>query len=165
MKRTTRKLMTLSLTVALAASASAQSVKLNGVAHNNRHDDGEQMQTQYVGWNSELQKSIFIYEQGIYTMSWDGTTLSAPEKEPEVNVADFYSDGTYTDNAKALWANNFNLMYGNSGAVYVNGKLVTVMSRDEQSTTDEQLFAVRKWDAKSGDLLSTEYRPKSDRLE
>jgi hypothetical protein len=56
-------------------------------------------------------------------------------------------------------------MYGNSGAAYFDGKLVTVMSRDEQSTTDEELFAVRKWDAATGDLLSSEYRPKSDRLE
>ena len=150
----------------LSASAlNAQSVKLNGVAQNNRHNDGEQMTSQYVGWNSELGKSIFVVENGLYTMTWDGSTLTAPVKEPEVNIADFYSGGQYTDNAKALWANNFNMMFGNSGAVYVNGKIVTVMSRDESSTTDEQLFAVRKWDAKTGDLLSTEYRPKSANLE
>jgi hypothetical protein len=39
------------------------------------------------------------------------------------------------------------------------------MSRDEQSTPDEELFAVRKWNAKTGDLLSSEIRPKSDCLE
>ena len=57
------------------------------------------------------------------------------------------------------------MMYGNSGAAYVNGKLVTVFSRDESSTVDEELFRVCKWDANTGDLLSTEIRPKSDHLE
>jgi hypothetical protein len=56
-------------------------------------------------------------------------------------------------------------MVGNSGAVYVNGYIVTVHSRDEQSTVDEQLFNVRKWDAKTGNLLSSHVHPKSDCLE
>ena len=144
---------------------SAQSVTLMGIGHNNRYDDGEQMRSDYVGWNSELQKSIFIVDNSIYATSWDGTTLSTPEKDPAVLKSDFYSNGKFTDNNKALWASNFNMMYGNSGAVYVNGKLVTVHSRDEQSTVDEELFRVCKWNAKTGDLLSTEIRPKSARLE
>ena len=155
----------LSLAALIAMPLSAQNLKLNGVANNNRHDDGEQMTSQYVGWNSELQKPIFVVENGLYTMTWDGKGLTSPVKEPEVNIEDFYSNGAYTDNTKALWAANFNLMYGNSGAAYVNGKIVTVMSRDEQSTTDEELFAVRKWDAKTGQLLSTETKPKSALLE
>jgi len=69
------------------------------------------------------------------------------------------------NNEKELWANNFNMMHANSGAVYVNGKLVTIFSRDESSTVDEELFRVCKWDAKTGDLLSNEIRPKSDCLE
>ena len=146
-------------------AVNAQNVKLKGIGHNNRYDDGDQMVSKYVGWNSELGKSIFIVDNGIYATTWNGSSLTTPVKEPAVNMSDFYSGGQFTDNEKALWANNFNLMYGNSGAVYVNGKLVTVMSRDEQSTTDEELFAVRKWDAATGNLLSSEYRPKSDRLE
>lgn len=146
-------------------SANAQDVKINGVGHNNRYDDGDQMKSTYVGWNSTLGKSIFVVDQGLYTMTWDGTTLTTPVKEPAVNISDFYSGGQYTDNNKAIWANNFNLMYGNSGAVYVDGQIVTVMSRDEQSTTDDELFAVRKWNAMTGDLLSSEIRPKSDCLE
>ncbi len=160
-----KRMMLLGLTAAMTVAASAQSLKINGVAQSNRHDDSEQMQTQYVGWNSELQKAIFVYEQGIYTMTWDGASLTAPEKDPAVNIEDFYSEGKFTDNQKCLWANNFNLMYGNSGACYVNGKIVTVMSRDEQSTPDETLFNVRKWDAKTGALLSSETRPKSALLE
>lgn len=149
----------------LGLSVNAQNVTLKGVAENNRYDDGEQMVSKYVGWNSELQKSIFVVDNGIYKMSWNGTSLTTPAKDPAVNISDFYSGGQYTDNAKALWANNFNLMYGNSGAAYVNGKLVTIMSRDEQSTPDEELFAVRKWDAKTGTLLSSEIKPKSACLE
>ena len=143
-----------------AVAVNAQSVKLKGIGHNNRYDDGEQMKSTYVGWNTELQKAIFIVDNGIYQMTWDGSSLTTPEKEPEVNASEVRGN-----NEKELWANNFNMMYGNSGAVYVNGKLVTVMSRDESSTTDEQLFSVRKWDAATGNLISSETRPKSDRLE
>ena len=148
-----------------AMAANAQSYYLKGIGNNNRYDDGEQMKTKYVGWNTELGKAIFVVDNGIYGMTWDGTTLSTPEKDPAVNIDQFYAQGQFTDNEAALWANNFNMMYGNSGACYVNGKLITVCSRDEQSTPDEELFRVCKWDAKTGDLLSTELRPKSDHLE
>ena len=150
----------LAMATVFSYAAETQDVKIKGIGHNNRHDDGEQMTSTYLGWNSELQKAIFIVEQGIYAMNWNGTNLSVPEKEPAVNSAEIKGD-----NDKEIWANNFNLMYGNSGAAYVNGKLVTVMSRDEQSTPDEELFAVRKWDAVTGDLLSSEIFPKSANLE
>ena len=139
---------------------SAQDLKLKGIGHNNRYDDGEQMVTSYLGWNSELGKAIFIVDNGIYAMNYDGTSLSTPAKEPAVVASDIKGD-----NEKEIWANNFNMMYGNSGAVYVDGQLVTVFSRDESSTVDEELFRVCKWNAKTGDLLSTEIRPKSDHLE
>ena len=148
-----------------AMAVNAQSYYLKGIGHNNRYDDGEQMKTKYVGWNTELGKAIFVVDNGIYGMTWDGAALSTPEKDPAVNIDQFYAQGQFTDNEAALWANNFNMMYGNSGACYVNGKLITVFSRDEQSTPDEELFRVCKWDAKTGDLLSTELRPKSDHLE
>ena len=138
----------------------AQDLKLKGIGHWNRYDDGEQMPSTYVGWNSELGKAIFIVDNGIYAMNYDGTTLSTPFKEPPVVASEIKGD-----NEKELWATNFNLMYGNSGAVYVDGQLVTVTSRDEQSTVDEELFRVSKWNAETGELLSTEIRPKSDHLE
>ena len=138
----------------------AQDLKLKGIGHWNRYDDGEQMPSTYVGWNSELGKAIFIVDNGIYAMNCDGTTLSTPFKEPPVVASEIKGD-----NEKELWATNFNLMYGNSGAVYVDGQLVTVTSRDEQSTVDEELFRVSKWNAETGELLSTEIRPKSDHLE
>lgn len=143
-----------------AMAVNAQSFYLKGIGHNNRYDDGEQMVSEYLGWNSDLQKAIFIVDYGIYGMTWNGTSLTTPAKDPAVVASEIKGNSE-----KEIWANNFNLMYGNSGACYVNGKLVTVMSRDEQSTPDEELFAVRKWDAKTGDLLSSEIRPKSDHLE
>ncbi len=148
-----------SLLMMAAVTVSAQ-VTLKGIGHNNRYEDGEQMKTQYLGWNSELQKAIFIVDNGIYGMTWNGTTLTTPAKDPAVVASEIKGN-----NEKEIWANNFNMMYGNSGAAYVNGKLVTVFSRDESSTVDEELFRVCKWDANTGDLLSTEIRPKSDHLE
>ena len=148
-----------SLLMMAAVTVSAQ-VTLKGIGHNNRYDDGEQMKTTYLGWNAELQKAIFIVDNGIYGMTWNGTTLTTPAKDPAVVASEIKGN-----NEKEIWANNFNMMYGNSGAAYVNGKLVTVFSRDESSTVDEELFRVCKWDAKTGDLLSTEIRPKSDHLE
>ena len=148
--------------LALASCMQLSAQTLYGILHNNRYDDGEQMKSTYVGYSEG--KAIFVVDQGIYRMSTGGSVLT-PEKDPVVAPAEFYSNGQITDKERALWATNFNLMYGNSGAAYVNGKLVTVMSRDEQSTTDEELFAVRKWDAETGNLLSSEIRPKSDHLE
>ena len=148
-----------SLLMMAAVTVSAQ-VTLKGIGHNNRYEDGEQMKTQYLGWNSELQKAIFIVDNGIYGMTWNGTMLTTPAKDPAVVASEIKGN-----NEKEIWANNFNMMYGNSGAAYVNGKLVTVFSRDESSTVDEELFRVCKWDANTGDLLSNEIRPKSDHLE
>lgn len=153
-------LTTMAIAAMMCTTVSAQNVKIKGIGHNNRYDDGEQMLTTYLGWNAELQKSIFIVDQGIYKMNWNGTTLSTPEKEPPV-----VASAIKGNNELELWANNFNLMYGNSGAAYINGRLVTVYSRDEESTTDDELFAVRVWDAKSGSLLSTDIKPKSTTLE
>lgn len=122
-------------------------------------------------------KPIFIVQQGLYKMEWDGVTLTKPEKDPPVNKEDFYSNGHFTDEAKALWANNFNMMMANSGAVIHNGILTTVMSRTDMDSTsgayvnpgssvnDTTRFAVRKWNAATGDLISSEIRPAWDCLE
>ena len=138
--------------------ATAQTLTFKGVYQNNRYDDhADHFYSEFVGWNSTLQKSIFIVENGIYRMDWDGQTLDTPYKEPAVNKADFYSNGQFTDNDKALWANNFNLMVGNSGAVMVDDVITTVFSRTDEQTYDNDSirYIVRKWDANTGDLLST----------
>lgn len=154
------KITMLAVACLFAGNISAQTVKLNGIGHNNRYDDGDQMKSEYAGWNSQLGKAIFIVDNGLYTMSWDGASLTTPTREPAVTKSDVMSS-----DEKQLWASNFNMMYGNSGAAYINGKLVTIMSRDESSTTDENLFAVRKWDAKTGELLYSRIFPKSATLE
>ena len=158
-----KKLLNLSLLAAImAAPAGADNIKIKGVLNNNRYDDGDQLKTEYVGWNAELGKAIFIVDFGIYAMTWDGTTLSTPVKEPAVSKNDIKDD-----NDKQVWATNFNLMYGNSGAVHVGDKIVTVTSRDYQSTEDKELFAVRKWDAVTGNLLNNadEYMDVSANIE
>ncbi len=148
------------LVTSFCLQMNAQDIRLKGIGHDNRYDDGEKMVSTYVGWNSDLGKAIFIVDNGIYGMNYNGTTITTPEKDPAVDIAEVRGD---TD--KALWATNFNLMFGNSGAVYVDGQLVTVFSRDESSTVDEELFQVCKWNATTGELLSREIRPKSDHLE
>ncbi len=150
-------------------SVGAQTVKLKGIGHNNRYDDGDSMKSTWIGSLYDEQgnytgKTAYIVDNGIYAMEWDGSTLTTPAKEPAVNMSDI-KQGSSVDYEKALWATNFNMMYGNSGAAYVKGKLYTVFSRDEQSTVDEELFRVCKWDAVTGNLLSNEICPKSDRLE
>lgn len=148
-KRLRRLFTILSVVFVGTASMSGQAIKIKGVLHNNRYDDGDQLKSEYVGWNSELGKAIFIVDLGIYAMTWDGTKLSTPVKEPAVVKSEIAND-----NDKQVWATNFNLMYGNSGAVHVGNKLITVTSRDYQSTEDNELFAVRKWDAVNGNLLN-----------
>ena len=106
MKRKTLYLLLCIITM----TANAQ-VTLKGVGHNNRYDDGDQMKSQYVGYNSTLQKPISIVDQSIYSMGWDGSTLTTPTKNPAVTMSDFYSGGQFTDNNTALWASNFNMMF------------------------------------------------------
>jgi hypothetical protein len=147
----------------MATMAVNAQVTLKGIGHDNRYKkNGEvcQMESEYVGWNADLQKAIFIVENGIYDMTWDGSALTAPARNPEVVKSEIMANAD-----KALWATNFNMMYGNSGAAYVDGKLVTVFSRDESSTVDEELFRVCKCDAATGDLLSNKIYPKSSCLE
>ena len=158
-----RKIMKATAVAAMAfvcLQAMGQGITFRGVYQTSRDDDNS-VGSEYVGWNYTLQKTIFIVPQGLYKMEWDGTTVSMPEKDPAVNKADFYSNGRFTDDAKALWATNFNMMQANSGAVIKDGILTTIMSRTDMQnpdgqwvTNDTNRFAVRKWDIKTGDLLT-----------
>lgn len=154
--------------MALCLSANADPIKIKGVYNNNRYDDhADHWYSTYVGWNSTLGKAIFVVENGIYAMEVEGNTVTTPEKEPAVVISDFYSNGQFTNDAMALWANNFNLMYGNSGAVKAGDRIVTVTSRSGDEVEDSERFAVRKWNAETGDLLNSpsEYHAKSEWLE
>ena len=129
-------------------TAAAQDVKIKGIGHNKRDNDNNQMESQWLGSlydeNGNYIKTAFIVDQGIYAMNFDGSTLTSPVKEPAVNKNDIVQNGK-VDSEKGLWANNFNLMVGNSGAAYVNGKLVTVFSRDEQSTVRSAHMGCHHW--------------------
>ena len=154
--------------MALCLSANADPIKIKGVYNNNRYDDhADHWYSTYVGWNSTLGKAIFVVENGIYAMEVEGNTVTTPEKEPAVVISDFYSNGQFTNDAMALWASNFNLMYGNSGAVKAGDRIVTVTSRSGDEVEDSERFAVRKWNAETGDLLNSpsEYHAKSEWLE
>lgn len=162
------KIYALAMAAACCLSVSAQ-VKLKGIGHNNRYDDGDQMKSQWIGSlydenGNYTGKTAFIVDNGIYAMTVGQNSVSTPMKEPAVNIDDI-RQGSSVDYEKAVWASNFNMMYGNSGAAYIDGRLITVYSRDESSTTDEELFAVRTWDAKSGNLLTNQTYPRSATLE
>lgn len=163
----------------MSLSLAAQGITFRGVYQTSRDDAYPNgYYSEYVGWSYTYMKPIFIVQQGLYKMEWDGNnTVSMPEKFPEINAEEFSSNGMITDEAKALWVTNFNLMYANSGAIIDNGILTTVMSRTDMDSTsgayvvpgaqvnDTTRFAVRKWNAETGDLISQEIRPAWDCLQ
>ena len=177
MSKTTRTIV-LAIIALVGMQAVAQGLTLRGVYQTSRDDDYPNgYYSEYAGWSNTYMKPIFIVQQGLYKMEWDGSTLAMPEKFPEINKSEFSSNGMITDEEKALWVTNFNLMYANSGAVIKDGILTTVMSRTDMDSTsgahvvpgaqvnDTTRFAVRKWNAATGDLLSSEIRPAWDCLE
>ncbi len=156
----------------------AQNITFRGVYQTSRDDAYPNgYYSEYVGWSSTYMKPIFIVQQGLYKMEWNGNTLAMPEKFPAINKDEFSSNGMITDEAKALWVTNFNMMYANSGAIIADGILTTVMSRTDMdgnsgahvvpgaSVNDTTRFAVRKWNAATGDLISEEIRPAWDCLQ
>ena len=156
----------------------AQNLTLRGVYQTSRDNDYPNgVYSEYVGWSNTYMKPIFIVQQGLYKMEWNGSTLTMPEKFPAINKEEFSSGGMITNEAMALWVTNFNMMYANSGAIIDNGILTTVMSRTDMdgnsgahvvpgaSVNDTTRFAVRKWDAVTGDLISQEIRPAWDCLQ
>ena len=138
----------------------AQEVMIKGVAHNNRYDDGDQMvnKSSYVGWMSAEQdpagvgKAIFASKYGVYDMTLNGSSSISATQDPNFAVSEYYSGGKFTDVEKALTVTNWLNLYGNSGALYANGKIYTVYSRDEQSSDPEDMFIVRQWDAATGKM-------------
>ena len=70
----------------MCLTSAAQNLTLRGVYQTSRDDDYPNgFYSEYVGWNYELGKAIFIVQQGLYKMEWDGSTLAMPEKYPAVN--------------------------------------------------------------------------------
>lgn len=161
-----KQLLTLGLAALFCLPMSAQDVKLMGVAQSMRTNDNTQLEESeaYLGWCQELNggvgAAVYLVRTGIYSMTWDGSTLSTPVHEPNLKKSDVVSGGVWNlENAQAVF--DWNQFYGNSGSVYIDGKLVTIFSRDESSTTDEELFKLRWWDAKTGKKLYDTTAPKS----
>ena len=135
-------------------------VTIKGIVNNNRYDDGDQLENKstYVGWlpasldPDGIGKGIIASKNGIYEMEVN-TTKIEPVQNPNIPISDYYSGGTFTDVEKALQANGFKLMLGNSGALYANGELWTVYCRDYQSSEPEDMFVARHWDATTGKML------------
>ena len=173
------RLSIIALMAVMSLSLAAQGITFRGVYQTSRDDAYPNgYYSEYVGWSYTYMKPIFIVQQGLYKMEWDGNnTVSMPEKFPEINAEEFSSNGMITDEAKALWVTNFNMMYANSGAIIDNGILTTVMSRPDMDgnsgayvepgsqVNDTTRFAVRKWNAETGDLISQEIRPAWDCLQ
>ena len=173
------RLSIIALMAMMSLSLAAQGITFRGVYQTSRDDAYPNgYYSEYVGWSYTYMKPIFIVQQGLYKMEWDGNnTVSMPEKFPEINAEEFSSNGMITDEAKALWVTNFNMMFANSGAIIDNGILTTVMSRTDMDgnsgayvepgsqVNDTTRFAVRKWNAETGDLISQEIRPAWDCLQ
>ena len=137
----------------------AQIPLLKGVAENNRYDDGDQMvnKSNYIGYLSASEDpagvgvAIFNSKYGVYELNMESTPIVATHS-PNIALSEWYSGGKFTDVDKALQVNGWTKMAGNSGALYLNGKLYTVFSRDEQSSEPEDMFIVRQWDAATGKM-------------
>lgn len=98
-----------------AQTAMAQVLDFRGVKANARYDDGETTHNEYLGWDEETGMAIFKVDQGLWHLSLTADTVNSEVIHGE------------------------NLMYGNSGSVYVNDTIVTVYSResDEDATKME----------------------------
>lgn len=119
----------------------AQNFEFRGVKANARYDDGETTHNEYLGWDEEKGQAIFKVDQGLWRLDLTADT---------VNSEVIYGD---------------NLMYGNSGAVYVNDTIVTVYSRESEDDATQMEFKVRWWKASTGEKLREQTFPKSANLE
>ena len=124
-----------------AATAQAQSLEFRGVKANARYDDGETSHNEYLGWDEETGKGIFKVDQGLWKLSVTADTV----------------------NAEVIYGNN--LMYANSGAVYVNDTIVTIYSRESEEDATKMEFKVRWWKAADGKLIREATFPKEANLE
>lgn len=137
----TASLIAMAAYMGLPVTASAQTFQLKGVKANARYDNGDTYVSEYLGWDAETGKAKFKVDQGIWNLTVDADTVNA-----EVAL----------DN---------NLMYGNSGAVYVNDTLVTVYSRESDEDATKMEFKVRWWEASTAKLLREETFQKDANLE
>lgn len=118
-------------------------IEFRGVRHSMRYDDGDDMKSEYLGWDSATGTAIFSGDYGLWSVGMNSSTLS-----PNLVHYD-------------------NLMYGNSGSFYKNGVIYTVFSHEDPDATEAGVmeFIVRKWNAETYELISSQRFPKSANIE
>lgn len=139
-----KKTSILALGLAFVANmAMAQSLQFCGVKNTMRYDDGDDTKYEYLGWDSATQTAIFKGDVGLWTLDLNGSSLQSNLEHYD------------------------NLMYGNSGALYIDGFIYTVMSHEDPDgeTSQDMEFVVRKWDATTYELISSTRFPKSANIE
>ncbi len=141
MNKKTSTLLLLGALLCAPVTISAQTLEIRGVKANARYDDGSTYKSEYIGWDSEKGKAIFKVDQGLWKLGVTADTVTA-----EVLKDD-------------------NLMYANSGAVYINDTIVTVYSRESDEDATKMEFKVRWWKASNGTLLREATFPKEANLE
>lgn len=124
---------------AIALGATAQNLQILGVKNTMRYDDGDDTKYTYLGWNSATGKAEFAGDVGLWSLDMNGSNIA--------------SKLVHYDN----------LMYGNSGSLYINGEIYTVMSHENED--GEMEFVVRTWDAKTYEKKSEKIYAKSTNIE
>lgn len=124
-------------------STFAQSVKLYGVKNTMRYDDGDDTKYTYIGYNYTTGKAEFSGDVGLWSLGVEDNKIT--------------STLVHYDN----------LLYANSGALYHDGIIYSIMSHEDPDATESDVyeFVVRKWDATTFELLSSKRFPKSANLE
>lgn len=97
--------------------------------------------TNTLAGTTKAGKAKFKVDQGVWKLSVTADTVT--------------SEVVYGDN----------LMYANSGAVYVNDTIVTVYSRESDDDATKMEFKVRWWKAADGELIREATFPKEANLE
>lgn len=122
---------------------SAQTLQLRGVKNTMRYDDGDDTKYEYLGWDADKGMAIFSGDVGLWQLQLDGNQLSAELVQYD------------------------NLMYGNSGSVHIGNHIYTVMSHEDPDATEsgKMEFVVRKWNAETFELLSSQRFPASANIE
>lgn len=134
---------TLALWAFLPMVLSAQTLQLRGVKNTMRYDDGDDTKYEYLGWDADKGMAIFSGDVGLWQLQLDGNQLSAELVQYD------------------------NLMYGNSGSVHIGNHIYTVMSHEDPDATEsgKMEFVVRKWNAETFELLSSQRLPASANIE
>lgn len=143
MKDNYKSFLVLIMALMTTSTLLAQNIQLKGVKNTMRYDDGDDTKYEYLGWNAETGTAEFRGDVGLWSLDLNGNNIS--------------SNLVHYDN----------LMYGNSGSFYKEGIIYTVFSHEDPDATESDVmeFVVRKWNAETYELLSSQRFPKSANIE